>query len=157
MDGPLQPQSSEDLSSRIDGRRNGSFDGYAGSREGSSFTTTVHGSGSYYSFTYGQQQQQQSRSAGAANPFQAHSQTAAARDGVRRGFGSSDNLAGLGLPGHQRAGETDNDPVSPPLCCWLLGHSESLRAQQLQHAMRNRARVPSPQLVSLSFHSCNPC
>ncbi len=104
MDGQLLPQSSDDLSSRIDGRRRGSFDGYAGSRDGSSFTTTAHGGGSYHSFTYGQQQQQQqSRSVGAVNPFQAHF---AARDGVR-GFGSSDNLAGLGLPGHQRAGETD--------------------------------------------------
>jgi len=124
MDGPLLAQSSDDLSSRIDGRRHGSFDGYAGSREGSSFTTTAHGSGSYHSFTYGQQQQQQqSRSAGAVNPFQAH---AAARDGVRRGFGSSDNLAGLRLPGHQRAGEPEKHPIRPRLCCWPLGQSGNI-------------------------------
>ena len=108
-DGALLPQSSDDLSSRVDSRRNGSFDGYAGSREGS--LTSAYGSGTFpHSFTYGQQHQ--SRSAGAVNPFQTHQ---AARNGMR-GFGSSDNLAGLGLPGHQRAGESPSACPRPCYC-----------------------------------------
>ena len=105
MDAQLQHQSSDDMSSRADGsRRNGSLDGYAASREGSSLHTT-HSGGTYHSFTQ-QGVAQQSRSAGAVvhNPFQAH-QAAAARNGMRR-YGSSDNLAGLGPPGHQRSGVT---------------------------------------------------
>ena len=143
MDALLLPQSSDDLSSRVDSRRNGSFDGYAGSREASSLTVT-HSSRAHHSFTYGQQQQQ-SHSTGAVNPFQAH-QAAAARAGMR-GFGSSDNLAGLGLPGHQRAGEKHS--WLPLKRCRPLSHDAAHSLCLL------KAAVPCQQAHSLYVNLVN--
>lgn len=141
MDAQLLPQSSVDSSYCTDGsHRNGSLDGYvAAPRDGSSLHMAQSG-GTYHSFTQGQQQ---SRSAGAAStPFQAH-QTAVARNGMRR-FGSSDNLAGLGLPGHQRSGETKRPDRRFRMLesCWLHVHSSV--DTPCCHGLDARTPLPCP-------------
>ncbi len=66
MDAPLLHQTSDDLSLRTDGRRDGSFDGCAAGRDASSHHS-AHSGGRFHSFT-----QRPPGGGGVVNPFQTH-------------------------------------------------------------------------------------